>query len=124
MTWLAWPAPLALAGATSTPLDVLDINGPALAHGDDPTSGKGCTPVRAKRLDELPPPWRGWVARISVSCEPMPGIDGDPDTAPSGAAARDHCGNPACRAEKDYRTTSLKTAPVPMRLPTAPSAPL
>lgn len=81
MTWLAWPHLLALAGVSAAPLEVLDIKGPTLAHGGDQTSGKGCAPVHAGRLDELKPPWRGRVARISVKCEPMPGIDGEPDAS-------------------------------------------
>lgn len=86
MTWSIWPALLALAGASAAPLDVLDVKGPVLAHGGDQTSGKGCAPVRALRLDELKPPWRGRVARISVDCAPMPGIDGEPDASVSTVA--------------------------------------
>lgn len=59
--------------------DVADMDPPALVHGLDKASGIGCKAVRAKKNAELAPPWRSAITAISMTCEPMEGLNKEPD---------------------------------------------
>lgn len=71
-------AALAACGDAAA-FEAADLHVPAMVRGADRTSGKGCQPVRALRPAELPRPWRDAVRTITLRCEPMRGLDGEPD---------------------------------------------
>lgn len=59
--------------------EAADVDLPVLAHGLENASGNGCNVIRAKTPAELAPPWRDQVIDIETACEPMAGIDDEPD---------------------------------------------
>ena len=70
-----------LATNAARAFDAAGIEPPLLTHGHQNASGKGCPAIRALKPAELPPPWRAVVTRIVTKCEPMAGMDKEPDAA-------------------------------------------
>ncbi|QEI06460.1 hypothetical protein FXN63_11930 [Pigmentiphaga aceris] len=80
-----------LAGLLSTgtvmAFDAAGLNFPPLIHGHQHASGTGCPAIRVLKPAELPVPWRDAIARITMTCEPMAGIDKEPDASTISVAA-------------------------------------
>jgi len=66
--------------------DAAGIEPPALTDGHQNPSGKGCSAIRALKPAELPQPWRRAVTKIVLTCEPMEGVDKEPDAATNAVA--------------------------------------
>ena len=61
--------------------DAAGIEPPLLTDGHQNSSGKGCSAIRARKPAELPQPWRSAVTQIVMTCEPMEGVDKEPDAS-------------------------------------------
>ncbi len=61
--------------------DAAGIEPPLLTDGQQNASGKGCPAIRALKPAELPKPWRTAVTQIVMKCEPMAGMDKEPDAS-------------------------------------------
>ncbi|WP_198085343.1 hypothetical protein [Variovorax sp. E3] len=94
---IALTAGLCMAAATAAiAFEAAGIDMPALVrHPHRPEAAQGtpgnmrgvtCKEVRARKPAELPSPWRGAVTAISMSCEPFPGLDKEPDVSTDAVA--------------------------------------
>ena len=84
---IAWTTALWMfATTTAMAFDATGMDPPVLVHGHGKTSGIGCKAVRAKKPSELPQPWRGAVVGISITCEPMVGLNKEPDASTDAVA--------------------------------------
>lgn len=65
--------------AAAQPVEFIGEDFPSILEGQSEISGKGCSAVRGLKPAEVTGPWAGRIARITMTCKPMPGIDGEPD---------------------------------------------
>lgn len=67
--------------AEARPLELIGVDFPELADGLSETSGKGCAPAHARKPAAVTGVWAGRITAITLTCEPMPGIDNEADAS-------------------------------------------